>query len=396
MRALCIAIVLLLCGCSAAAQTPSSTNVAHGRAYVDVARALRSDPLSAALANDDRQIATLARTLDDRALSARPASVDLSSARASLARLASAAAHAPVAIDESALQRSILRTSAAQSAAVGANARAAQASYVSALNAEQRARIAALASALNVRVAQAYALRAQALREQESNDAVTRDEAVAGRQASLRAKADAALAPQRAVEQRELTAIAASLAGDAAAERRRDDATLAAYASRVRSAAWAQYARTVAQLTANDRANLALRERVTSAQQTEPKRSPLPVSASYSGTMQHVSRNLSQAANGSRAQSTHLQQAISGAQSSMQSESADVGAQNHADRLDAQRELERMREDRAALYARIVDSIQRQARTLARARHLRLTSQRNGAIDLTPEVSRALEARFGG
>jgi hypothetical protein len=401
MRAYVLAIAALLTGCTAEAQTLAQPPAEHGRAFVDVSRVLHDDPRYPALAVEDRQIATLERTLarhiampQDAMQAQTQAAIGVSS------RLAGAAAsYAPSAtsmLDPHTIESSIARTYATQASAVRSKAQASQDAYAQALRAAQGTQRAALAVALNRRVTQAYALRAQALREHESDTALAREEKVAGQQASLRAKAAAALPSRRAPYVHELNAIAAALAAASAADRARDAATLASYAASLRSAAADEYAQTLSGLAAKSAANFRLRSKVTRAQLASPSSMTLPVDSTFDGTMRANGSELQRyAASGSSNDAAQTRSDLAAAEARIGARFSAVKTEDERAYAAASAQLVTMRRSRAALYAGLIASIQREARRQAQARHLTLSQRRPGAVDLTDGVARSLAKTYG-
>ena len=264
-------LIVLLAGCSAGAKDPAP--------HIGCGSIPRSD-VNAALAAYDRQIATLRGLVAVRGLDAIA-----NTARASAALSRSASAHAaanvaalagaaqPYALpDPGTVENAIRAAYAREAGAVRAQADSAHDAYARALDAQVAAQTSSLATALAHRVDDAYDARVQMYDERENDAYVARASAVADRQVQLRMKLAALAnspAGQRAL-QRQLDAIANSLAAGATADRTRDAAALAAYRRSLESAASHAYASDVTALRRKAAANLALRRRVTDAQQIAP------------------------------------------------------------------------------------------------------------------------------
>lgn len=294
---LCLAAVLLLCGCAAGAAATSEPAV-----HPSIGSAGRHG-VQIALAEYDRQIAALRATLHTPEFSNSTRDIDASIAAlrsevsATSARVQSAIAQkaASYAAREDAAVSALLAQSDAPApsrqqvaqrlerdyqreyAQLRSGAQGDMNSYQTALLDQQRRAYATFVAAVQNRTEQAYAHRAQELRENESALLLDLARQDAPQRLTLRARLTtlAMSGAQRATIIAQLNAIQAREDRIVAALRARNAVTLNAYRDRLLAQSNADLARMAAQLQARTQANLAQRRDLLAAQRAPAAGLPL-------------------------------------------------------------------------------------------------------------------------
>lgn len=265
--------------------------------------AVPANDIRAALAEEDRQIATLRSLVAVSGLNrtssaaARSAALARASSQHAADDVAALARSAPTyALDPVTIRSGVQREYAREAGLVRSQAQRAHDAYASALNEQVNRQASSLANALAQRVDDAYAARIQQDTERENDAQVACESAVADRQLQLRIKL-AALArtpAQRNAVKAQLERISHALDTAAAADRARDRAAELRYRASLEAAASAEYASTLADLRKKAAANLALRSRVNDAQRAAPATLAMSVDASRLQSAQANAGSLAQ------------------------------------------------------------------------------------------------------
>lgn len=340
--------------------------------YVNLPRAVESNPLHAVLAQYDREISALRSTLRISGLADLSTQADRGAA--TLRALASSASpHARYASRAGANER---REPATLGAVAGAPQRAELQAYASDLARETKATLAAYTQSIAQRNARALAARVQQLHEKEITLAFDLARGHAGKRLALRLKLDD-LHLDRADRARltsDLVALNAGESSAVAAMRRTDGAILSKYAARLRSDGTAQIATMSAQLRAKEAANLELRRRVLQVDQAQ-------IAAFRSSY--RASSDAADIAAGMESAGADISRRFAGLAQSDRGSARETIAQ-----------IRTLQANRTALYRAIVAQIVREARALARARGLNGVAvtgpPARGSVDLTADVRRRL------
>lgn len=393
-RSLAAALLLLLGGCAANAQTRP--------AYVDVRALIPRDPLYPALAQYDRQISALSATL-----------------QTGFSQADAAIAHAGAAVHAIALQRSpvfpalpappvagagcidgcgagrirdrIAQTYAQQRQEVRSASSSDLARYRAALLAQERAAYDAFVTSLHRRTQQALATRGSELAERESTMLLDLARAHAEQRLNIRARLQTlALRPaQRAELAHRLAELQAQENAQLAVARSADTATLNAYAARLNARAASDARAFSAELQRRTTANLRARLRVAASQSRQPDALALPRAAAPAlgaRPMQSLEEAL---ARGAAPQPDFAPLAAD-----LSRQWSGLRAAHDAATTLTESQIASLRHDRQAVVERITAQIMREAERIASAQgYSRVLAgpPARGAADITPQVAASLK-----
>lgn len=391
-------LVLLLAGCAASAQTPP--------AYVDANALLRNHPLYGTLAQYDRQIAALDRTLhtgfantdaqidnasravekDARGVAAAyRAGVD-ASGKALTSREPSFVQSSAASADTE-IEQHIAQTYEQQHAQLQGTAQRDMETYRDAVAAQEQQAYSAFIDAMNERQQQAIALRTQELREREGNLMLELARKHAPQRVSLRAKLQTlVLQPDaRRSVQAQLQTLQAQEDAALAAMRRQDSATLAAYTAHVHSQAQSDLAQMRYKLETRAAGNLAAREAVLRSQSSSAQSLNVPAApASGAGPV-----DMHAAYTQLRDASLPSDSVFAGARNDITSQWATLRSANDDATGHTRSQIDWLRHDREAVRKRMISQIMYEAQRIAKQRgYANVVDGKapSGSTDLTSAV----------
>ncbi len=397
MRYTSILFLLLIGGCAASAQTT--------HAYVNVNALVRQHPLYGTLAQYDRQIAALEATLHTRFANADARIANAQAAVRHDAQADAAAYRHAVAGSQgccnvpsvatgnttpSDIEQHISANYQQQHAQVQTAAQRDMDAYRAALSTEQRRAYDAFIDSMNDRMQMAVNQREQELHEQESNLLLELARKNAPARLMLRAKLQTLVlhddvrrrlqAQLQALQSQESTALAAA--------RRRDTATLQAYANQVRAQAETSIAQMRSDLQQRSAGNLAARERVMAAQQASVSSLPLGSFTQPSGKPVNVGAQIAAV----RSAALPSDAAFGAAGADITTQWNGLRSANRDDTTHTQSQIAWLRHDQEAVRKKIVAQILYEAERIAKSRGYGGVSTQPipGAPDVTQDVSAGL------